>query len=319
MSDLSRLLRVELARYVHRRAVLVLLGACLVVPVLVGAMTLWDSRPVSADDHALAEARARAECMDRPRVHNDTAGSIDLGGLCLARVSERTEELLSRPPLDLDEEREGGSGPAVASLVAIALLLAGTTFTGHDWASRSVSNQLLFEPRRGRVWAAKAAVVSGAALVVAALVLSSYWLVLATVAEARETLRPGQLVDALQMGWRASGVAAAAALLGFAMTTLFRSTVATIGILLGFAVAGSLLLAGLGVSERWNPAMNLVALIDDGTTYYDDKCAYYDAGHPGDHSCAEVLSFTDAALYLGTIVGLVCVASDRSFRRRDVP
>ena len=41
--------------------------------------------------------------------------------------------------------------------VTLLMLLAGTTFAGHDWNTGSMSNQLLFEPRRARVWVAKAA------------------------------------------------------------------------------------------------------------------------------------------------------------------
>ena len=50
-----------------------------------------------------------------------------------------------------------GGFETLVILLAILMMLAGTTFAGHDWASGSVSNQLLFEPRRPRVWAAKAA------------------------------------------------------------------------------------------------------------------------------------------------------------------
>ena len=39
------------------------------------------------------------------------------------------------------------------------MLLLGTTFAGHDWNTGSMSNQLLFEPRRERVWLAKALAV----------------------------------------------------------------------------------------------------------------------------------------------------------------
>ncbi len=36
------------------------------------------------------------------------------------------------------------------------MVIAGCTFAGADWSSGSMTNQLLFEPRRGRVWLAKA-------------------------------------------------------------------------------------------------------------------------------------------------------------------
>ena len=45
-------------------------------------------------------------------------------------------------------------------LVTLVMLLAGTTFAGHDWNTGSMGNQLLFEPRRARVWGAKLAAVS---------------------------------------------------------------------------------------------------------------------------------------------------------------
>ena len=61
------------------------------------------------------------------------------------------------------DEREQGSGLAVVVVVSLLLVLAGTTFAGHDWNSGSMSNQLLFEPRRARVWVAKGGVVLGVA------------------------------------------------------------------------------------------------------------------------------------------------------------
>ena len=40
------------------------------------------------------------------------------------------------------------------------MVIAGCTFVGADWASGSMTNQLLFVPRRTRVWLAKAAAVT---------------------------------------------------------------------------------------------------------------------------------------------------------------
>ena len=81
----------------------------------------------------------------------------------------------TRPTLSLDDERSGGSGLVVATILAMLLLLLGATFAGHDWNSGSMSNQLLFEPRRARVWAAKAVAVLLAGLVVAGGVLLVFW------------------------------------------------------------------------------------------------------------------------------------------------
>ncbi|HWJ08605.1 MAG TPA: hypothetical protein VNS46_04470 [Nocardioides sp.] len=334
---MMRLLAVELRRYLRRRAVVLLLAACVVVPVVIGVTQVYNTRPLS--DEAVADAQAQVE---RDRANPDYQQTIDdciahpgewgVGGSgaaaeeqCRAQIEPQLDWYLYRPVLDLDDEQDD-SGVAIASLLAILLLLAGTTFTGHDWNSGSVSNQLLFEPRRERIWAAKAIVVTGAALVVAAVVMTAYWSGLGLVASSRDVLGEGQLLDAYQMGWRAAGVAAAASLLGYALTMLFRSTVATIGILLGASVAGSLLLFALGVSERWNPAVNLAALIENGTTYYSENaCAEAgdhafddDLYYEGDY-CEIEVSFGDGALYTGTFLVLAAAASFVSFRRRDVP
>ncbi len=338
-----RLLRVELTRYLHRRAVLLLLAACLALPVVIGIIAVVDSRPPSPDAIAQAEAqvaddlaspdvqRSLEECVAKPDEWGwpeVDSGSAEAREVCEQAVLPTIENYLWWNELDLDQERRGGSGTAIIALLSIALLLAGTTFTGHDWASRSVSNQLLFEPRRGRVWAAKATVVTLVALLVTAAVATVYWLALAAVASSRDVLADGQTLNALQMGWRGAGVAAAASFLGFAMTTLFRSTVATIGILLGATVASSLLLASIGVVERWNPAVNLAAVVQDGVTYYDFDCEQrhsYGAEEPGvyvdtyDEGCEVEVSFTDGSLYLGSLVLVVAGASLVSFRRRDVP
>lgn len=335
-----RLLAVELRRYLRRRAVVLLLAACVVVPIVIGVTQVINTRPVS--DQAVAEAEAQLErdkadpgyqetvddCVANPDDWGVAGTGKDAEAQCRAQIEPRLDWYLYRPVLDLDQEQDD-SGVAIASLLAILLLLAGTTFTGHDWNSGSVSNQLLFEPRRERIWAAKAVVVTGMALVVAAVVMTAYWAGLGLVASARDVLGQGQLLDAFQMGWRSAGVAAAASLLGYALTMLFRSTVATIGILLGASVAGSLLLFALGVSERWNPAVNLAALIENGTTYYsEDGCAEGDPALSEDgfdeepyyyDPCEQRVTFGDAALYTGSFLLLAGAGSFVSFRRRDVP
>lgn len=327
MNAFARLLRVELHRYLRRRAVLLLMAACVVIPIFIGVVAVLDSRPPSDAEVAqlkeTAEANRQEElryCLDNPEEWGiDGADVAEACAQQLPSADEAYQDYGYYEPLDLDQQ-QSESGVAVASVLAILLLLAGTTFTGHDWNSGSVSNQLLFEPRRARVWAAKALVVTGGALLVSALVMTAYWSVLGLVANARHTLDDGDLLGAFQMGWRSAGVAAGASLLGFVLTMLFRSTVATIGILLGAAVAGSLLLAAVGVSERWNPAVNLLALIDNGTTFYSENACFDDDSYDDAYdACEEEVTFADAAGYLGSFLLLSGAASFVSFRRRDVP
>jgi hypothetical protein len=125
------------------------------------------------------------------------------------------------------------------------------------------------------------------------------------------------LLDCLQSGWRGAGVAAGAALAGYALTMLFRSTVGALGVLLAASVAGGIVLGTLGVEEVWNPAINIVAIVTDGTTYWTlNGCTGADSYDGG---CEKTLSLGRAVWFLGVGVVLFCAASLASFHRRDVP
>lgn len=329
---MSRLLRVELFRFASRRAILVILAVAVAIPVVIGIATVLNTRPPS--DAALAEAQAQADaeaqlpyvkrslrqCLEHPE--NFLGGRIpdDLQAACEDSVVPKAEWFAYWQQLDLASEREEGSGMAVVILLAILMMLAGTTFAGHDWASGSVSNQLLFEPRRTRVWAAKAAIVTGAAALFSAVVVTAYWLVLSAVASSRDIeTGHGLLLDCLQSGWRGAGVAGMAALAGYALTMLFRSTVGALGVLLAASVAGGIVLAVIGIDSVWNPGLNVAAVILDGTTYFAEApCP--GGGEQGEIcSVQKTLSLGHALWFLGTALVLFAAASMASFHRRDVP
>lgn len=334
MSAFLRLLRVELSRLLHRRAVLLILASALVVPVVIGIAVTLDTKPPSAE--ALADAKAQMEaerhdeyyqqmlddCAKEPSLSgiNAEPGSDDAEEQCIEQNEPQLDWFLENTQLDLAEQRDDGSGLAVALILGIGMMLLGTTFTGHDWSSGSVSNQLLFEPRRMRVWWAKAVVVTTVAFAASAVVMSAFWLAMNAVAASRDLPSGGGLLlDCLQMGWRAALVAALAGLLGFAFTMLFRSTVATLGILFGVALAGGVLLSVLGVSERWNPAVNVAAVITDNATYYVEVPCRGDVEQGSFCSEERRLSMAHGAGFLGTAVVAAGALSLLSFRRRDVP
>lgn len=340
MNSFPRLLRVELVRLLHRRAVLVLAAVAVIVPTVIGVVLALDTRAPSDAEIANAQASLERDLKDSSNeesIQQCIADPVGWGGYPANMSEEEAEQrcredmepqldwYLYSPQLDLDSERDNGTGIAITLILAMAMMLVGTTFTGHDWASGSVSNQLLFESRRHRVWAAKAIVVTGFGLLVAALVETTYWLALSTVARSRDRLGDGVLLDCLQMGWRAALVAGVAALLGFALTTLFRSTVATLGILFGVSLAGGVVLAVLGIDGRWNPGYNVGAVITDGMTYYAEiDCAPEQLeAMGGDYggTCTEEreLTLAQGAGYLGTLVVGASAISLFSFRRRDVP
>lgn len=333
---MRRLLGVELTRLRLRRAVLLLLVAAFVIPLLIGLSAWWNTRPPSAEEQQRVDAQVATErqqpyvqkelrrCLAEPERYG-VDPEADVSATCELNVLPQPEWFGYYQELDLVGERQQGSGLGVVVVVTLLLILAGTTFAGADWNSGSMSNQLLFEPRRIRVWTAKALAVTGLAAVIGVVVLSGYWLALYAVARSRDLrVADGVLLDCLQMGWRGAGVAAAAALGGYALTMLFRSTVATLGVLFAVSLAGGLLIAATGVADsgRWQPQNNFTAIVLNGTDYYaevPEDC--FVRNPPSGLDCDETrtLSAKSGSLYSGALLLIAGVPSLLLFRRRDVP
>ncbi len=326
---MRRLVAVELTRLRWRRAVLLLVAGAVLLPALIGLARIWDTRPVSDTEKAQIVQLSQGEinaCADRPRQYGIRktlpADQIE------SRCTDMAVGWQLREPLTLAGERSGGSGMGVVAVLTALLLLAGTTFAGHDWNSGSMSNQLLFESRRGRIWGAKALAVTLSALVIAAAVSTAYWLAMWATMQARDLpMVDGALSDSLAYGLRGAGFAAAAALGGYALTMLFRSTVATIGVLFAVSVAGGLVIAMLGLSEHWQPQKNVAAIVKDGTTYYAEVPNSCFLGVREGKAIADEsecdqernLSLWDGLGYYGLPLLVTAGASVVSFRRRDVP
>jgi ABC-2 type transport system permease protein len=322
-----RLVGVELTRLRWRRAVLLLLLACLVVPAVIFATTAWNTRPVSGAELARAEHQVERmrqhgfeQQIQRCEQHPGRFG-VPSADECESRVGPQVGWFTSRSPLDL-ADLSRSLWPTVIVLLAGLLMLLGTTFAGADWNSGSMSNQLLFEPRRWRVWTAKAAAVFAVAALTAAVVLALFWVSFALLASSRG-LDTAPHVTAFIRGESLRGVAlaAAAAVGAFALTMFFRSTVATLGVLFAVTLVASLVLAALGVSEQWFPHINVAAWVLDGVDYYvTPPLSCQTVAHAtADCSGRRTVSTGDAAGYLSVLLMLAVAASAASFRRRDVP
>jgi len=197
---MGRLLGLELTRLRWRRAVVVLLAACLLVPAVIWVAMAVNTRPMSAAEIRQAEEQVAIElqqpyirdeierCIENPEEYGAPATNTE--ATCREFLEPRVDWYLHRQPLDLATEREG-SGLGVITILAALAMLIGTTFVGHDWNSGSMSNQLLFEPRRRRVWLAKALAVLCCGLVTGAVVLGG------RMGAGRTARRPGE--------WRAVG------------------------------------------------------------------------------------------------------------------
>ncbi|HCB07927.1 MAG TPA: hypothetical protein PLZ93_23640 [Nocardioides sp.] len=311
------LLRVELTRLRWRRAVLALLALGVVAPALVFAATVVSTEAKPFDEvveqYGKEVLTQVEDCVAHPRRYGvDQGGSDGVQRACERVISGYYGEA----ELDLRAERESNSGPAAIALLTLVLLLVGTTFAGHDWNTGSISNQLLFEPRRHRVWLAKLLAVGLVATLLSTLVLLAHWTGLYAVSSLRNLDQPDLAVAAaykqVVLGVM---VVCAAGLLGFGLTMLLRSTVATLGVLFATGFGGVILVAaGVASAERVMPWGNFVAWVVGGYDYY-----VYDDCFSADCVPVRHIERSDSAVYFAVILAVVLVGSLASFRRRDLP
>ncbi|HET6699141.1 MAG TPA: hypothetical protein VFG88_08650, partial [Nocardioidaceae bacterium] len=237
---------------------------------------------------------------------------------CAPNIVPQPEWFLYRETLALGQERQE-SGVAVLMVVAGLMLIAGTTFAGADWASGSMSNQLLFQPRRAKVWVAKGGAVFLSALVCSAVIIAGFWVVLYLAAQLRG-IDTGAAVQE-QIRWitaRGTLLASLGAVGGYALTMLLRHTVGTLAVLFAYAAGGSALIAALPFAGagRWSVANNVLAWVQDGYAYYDASIC----SPRGDVCGREVrMTLEQGATYLGVLLLGVLLVSLVMFRRRDVP
>jgi hypothetical protein len=324
-----RLLRVELTRLRWRRAILFLTALSIILPVLIWAGMAWNTRPVSNADISNAQEQVERDkatyaadqerCLRNPEEFG-VPDEMDVEEFCGEIFSEpQVDWYLTRPQLSMSDARSTGTG--IATLLLGLALLMGATFAGADWSSGSMSNQLLFEPRRIRVWAAKASAVMIGAVAVAAVGLVAFWALTWGLMESRDiAATSGGWRDVAEAGARSAVFAGAAALGGFVVTMFLRSTVGTLGVMLAVSIGGSILVATLPIdgNGRWMLPHNVLGILDNGYRYYDYSIPGCD-DFGGGGSCEEVLSMGEGLRFFGVLLAVGVALSMASFRRRDVP
>lgn len=319
-----RLYRNELTRFRSRRVIALLLLLVVLASAGVAVLTAWDSRPPSNEELATATARAEIDAgrsdiqADLNRCLADPTRYLGPGATqqeCRDSLVAAAASYLPRAPLDLRGTLRG-NGIGLVLLVASLLIIAASAFAGSDFGSGSMSNQVLFAPGRGRLWAAKALAVGTWSAVASVLALGGFWIALYLVADSRGVPHGSSIVR--EIGWhllRAVLFCVAAAVGAFALTTLFRHAVATIGLLFAYSIGGEALLA-LSQSDgvaRWTPGNNVFGWLESRFEYFGTvRCKLDDC--PGSHR----LTHADSGLYLLVLVVVVVAAGLLTFRRRDL-
>jgi ABC-type transport system involved in multi-copper enzyme maturation permease subunit len=304
------LLLAELRRLLARRAVVFLLIAGFALAALITAGVLWEGRPITAGDLAYGQEqyeRDIAACEENPRRYGGGRGFE------CADAMMRPEDYVYRqvltPAAVLD-----GLLVTLTTLLGLIALVVGTTFVGAEWTSGSMSNLMLFEPRRSRVWLAKvvAVVVVVTAFATAVLGLVVVASLAAAVSWSDAPWGSTRGWDAAYATLRGVTVVVALAMVGVAMTLALRSTIATVGLSFGYALVGEAMFRAVAAQavEPWLLSSHMFAFLQGRLELYGQSF--------GRRPDVTVLHLQTSALYLGASMLVLLVASWLTFRRRDI-
>lgn len=299
----------ELIRFVSRRAVVLLLVVGFVLAVVATGATLWNNRPISDAERAESAAFVAQDveaCEERPRrygVGDPERCEQMFTQMNYSRYISSFDDLAQELPL------------AIMGILGFTALLAGTTYVGAEFASGAMSSTLLFRPTRWQVWMAKVAAVAVCVTLLAALAIGVCLLALSLVAETRSGADPSgaQLRDLAGRGARVLVVVVASAVLGAALTTALRATIATTGIVIGYLLVGETLLRAVaGAVEPWLLSSRVLAFVQPGARLTD-----YGGGSFAE-PVVTIITFWSSATYLGILALTLLLACAAVFQRRDV-
>jgi len=323
---MTALVRVELARYRSRRVIALLILLAALLAALVAAKSAWDTRPITRQEAETAQVNADlaaqrsdiradlAKCLANPERYLGTGATPQT---CRDNLTASPASFLPRKALDLTGTLKG-NGLGVALSVAGLLVIAASTFAGSDWGSGAIVNQLLFVPRRARLWVAKAIAVSVASGLVALVTIGGFWLAMYLIAADRDVPHGSAVMS--DVGWhllRAVVFAMGASLGAFALTMLFRHSVATLALLFAYSVGGEILAVLVPVDDvgRWTLGNNVFGWLETRMQFFDPSahCA-----RVGDCEGMQHIGHLQGGAYLLVLLALVVAVSLAVFARRDV-
>ncbi|GAB4005004.1 hypothetical protein [Nocardioides ultimimeridianus] len=322
---MRHLIRVELDRIRWRRAVRVLVPIALLMPLAMLIIWTANTKPHDAQAWARAEARAQRQ-MSSPafqrQIDRCVAESWNGPGTtrdqCIAEQGPRPEWFLSYNEMKA-HDAVAGFAPAAALLVVGAIALAAMTYAGADWSSGSISNQLIFNPRRLQLYGAKLVAIGVLGAAVSLLVKAVWWIAFSGIAQVRDLPWQSEWTgDAFAVAGKGAAFAALIGIAAFALTTLVRHTVAALGTTLAVLAVSTAFIHGLdtGRLQALSPALNTAAVLFHNVTYTtNDWHLEGDIRYAGVHHIGAAQGFV-----LWAVVGLALVlAGGAAFRRRDVP
>lgn len=250
------LLAAELRRAWSRRLVRVAAIAAFLGIVLAAILTAVNSH--GPTDAQLADARRFYEsdlqlCLQGQFLPEDELPSGEtMEEFCDQAV--RLSNYLQTHQFELFGLPDIISGASI--LLILGAMLVGASLVGAEWHAGTMTTLLAWEPRRGRVLAAKTIAAAVVTFVLALVLLAMLAGVLTLVAATRGVtagLPNGFWGDVVAGVLRASAGASFASALGLAIAMLGRNTAASVGI--GFAYFGVVEQLIRGLRPSWQPAL----------------------------------------------------------------
>ncbi len=306
---MTRLVNVELRRLLSRRLVR-MIGMLAVLGMLIAGITLFvkSHRLTPGGQGILQEqvqAQRAADIASCSRGDFHIPASAIPPGETLAQFCKETVVTVQLPDprfhLTHVKDLIGTNPPLI-----ILLLVIGASFIGAEWHAGTVATLLAWEPRRIRVFLAKALALALFAFVAAIVVQALLVAALAPAAVFRGTTTG---VDAtwvrqvLGLGVRGAVVGTFVALIGFAIASLGRNTAAAIGAAFVYLAVLEPLLRSL--RPKWEPWL----LYDNLVTFIQGHAPAFTL-YPRSLTGAAVM----VSIYTFGLSGIAAVA----FQRRDI-
>jgi hypothetical protein len=306
---MTRLIRVELRRLLSRR-ILRVMTLLAVLGVLTGATTTFVK-----SHHPDASTRAEIQRLEQDRVDQVlrcSRGELPIPaseippGETLQSYCERNIGPAETPNPEFAMTEIRGAVLGTLGVLIVLMLVIGATFIGAEWHSGSMAALLTWEPRRARVFMAKATAAALVAFVWSLAVLTFLGLTLIPAALFRGTSAGADgawLASTIGVLVRGSVVASVAAVIGLAVASVGRNTAAALGGAFAYFALVEPLVRGLRPTwVRW--------LLTDNVATFVLSRAPDDAGF--------IRSPAVAALWVCLVTAALAGVSLLAFQRRDV-
>jgi ABC-type transport system involved in multi-copper enzyme maturation permease subunit len=304
-----RLLRSEFLRARSRRLVPMVVVAGLIAVVIGLGIAAFNSNKPSASEIAQAQATYDSNIT---RCERQVGRSGVPSGTPYTDVQTFCEHDWP-PPLsgfllrDLDAILQG-----IATFVILLGALLGASLGGADWTSNTMQTLLTWEPRRTRVYLTRGLVIAVSVFAITALLQVAFAGVDLLVAASRGStgFLPSDFWRsvALTIG-RTSVVASAFGLIAYAIAMIGRSTVASLGALVGYLILFEAVIAGFRPSIQGNLLVRSAIVIITHQPIISDSVR-----GPG----AVLLGVPRAWFVVAVYTVVVTAGALVVFRRRDV-